>query len=880
MAFERVGVRAVVEGLGAFNRDTRLINKRLQEVTGNVKKLEKESRSLTKSLKTLSPGFRKAGLALSGLAVAGAAFLVKATQLAARVETLGVVTETLGKNVGKTKDEIRALEKAITDQGITLRKSRTAIALMIQSNIDLKFAVDLAAEAQNAAVIAGVDSSEAFERLVFTITSGNVRMARTLGLQVSFQDAYEKTAESLGITTLELTQQDKILARTNEVLKAGTRIVGAYDAAMETAGKKVFSLNRHIEESTRIMGELFLPLFADAVDTLTAFLKGIQDASAASQRGKAAFIAASTGVAALSGATLLFLSQLPKLIAGLQLLGVTISATAGAIGLLLVALGGLVIVGARASAENKILKETFRDLARETARNSETFREYERRAFEAAEGTIAYEGAQRLAERTGKSFSEALRIILREQGLLNAEQFRGVEAQVELAKTAALADRKFFAMAESAGDAAENVEDLAQAERDAEEAAEDLAKAQQKVVDQLQLTIDTDISVQFGDFREEIGAINTELDDLEVEKLQSIADLEKESADDLADHIDRIEELTARRSDERQRLGELAASLEVARLRLKDMNDETSKASRLAAENRIDAIINDINSQKKSVGELTSELGILASATGDFESQQEQALSDLERLYLDKMRGRVDDLDEVTAAWERQTATILFDLATQRFAIGGFTDEELDALTALAGPQGLGLIDEAGVALLETVSDANKALAATGDQVPEVVQAFSDIASAMVDPTQGGDELIETIDEIGRSLQRLAGQAPLLSLIARGIPAGAAFGALHNRRHGGSVRRGQPVRVGEGGEEIFVPNQSGIVIPNNLTTALSSFLTAATSAIPIAGAAAPASAAGGGGTTNNFKMTVNTRAPAEQIQADFALLALMGERRG
>jgi hypothetical protein len=408
MALEKVGVRAVIEGLSIFNRDARLINKRLKEVTGNIQELEKTSRGLTATLDDFGPQLKKAGLALTALGAAGGFFLFKATQLAARVETLGVVTETLGRNVGKTKDEIRGLEQAVADQGITLRAARTSIALMIQSNIDLSNAVDLAAEAQNAAVIAGIDSSEAFQRLVFTITSGNVRMARTLGLQVSFQEAYEKTAESLGKTTLELTQQEKIQARTAEVLKAGTRIVGAYDAAMETAGKKVTSLNRHIEESTRIMGELFLPLFADAVDLLTEFLEKIEDASQAQQRGIAATIASASAMAGLSGVTLLFLSQLPGLIVNLQKLGVVLSATTGGIAAII----GVLVVGIplviKSAAEVSSLKNSFEGLRDEVIKNEGSFDDFKTAFLEASEGTGAYNLSVKEAKRTNEDLFTVL----------------------------------------------------------------------------------------------------------------------------------------------------------------------------------------------------------------------------------------------------------------------------------------------------------------------------------------------------------------------------------------------------------------------------------------------------------------------------------------
>ncbi len=879
MAFEKVGVRAVIEGITAFNRDARLINRRLKEVTGNVQKLEKESRSLSASLKTLSPGFKKAGLALTGLAVAGGAFLVKATMLAARVETLGVVTEVLGKNVGKTKDEIRALEKAVTDQGITMRAARTSIALMIQSNIDLSNAVDLAAEAQNAAVIAGVDSSEAFRRLVFTITSGNVRMARTLGLQVSFQEAYEKTAESLGKTTLELTQQEKVQARTAEVLKAGTRIVGAYDAAMETAGKKVTSLTRHIENVTVIMGEQFIPLFGDAVDALTAFLEGIEDASKASQSGAAATIAASTAVAGLSGATLLFLSLLPSLIAGLQKIGIATLSTVGIVGLLVTALAGLAVTGARAAAENKILRTAFKDLAREAARNSETFREYERRAFEAAEGTIAFEGAQRLAERTGKSFSEALRIILREQGLLIEEQFDAVVVTQKLAEEAASADRKFFAMGESAKGAADGVKELAEAEKEAADEADRLALVQETLsgqLDKIQLQIDTDITPQFEGFKDEVADLNKQIEDLELERIEAIAELEAQGAEDLENLADKTDELNRRRSDQIIQLKELRARLELAREQLQGMGDDTDELARKSKELAIERLVNDIKAQERAVADLRAELGELAGGSSELAEQQAADLTELESTYADKMGAARQEVEDTTQAWSDQTKEILFNLATQQLALGGFTGEELQLLRKLAGPEGLGLIDEAGVALLEFLDDVNTTLQAPGNQVPEVQAAMEAVFQAMVDPEQRIEQLTDRILGIGSALREVAQEPLLRDLIERGLIPAAT---LPTRDAGGSVRRGQPYRVGGTGEEIFIPNQSGVIIPHNLSGALTSFLTAATSAIPIAGAGSANVAAGGGGTTQNYNMTINSQARSEQIAADFNLLALMGERR-
>ncbi|MHC4362883.1 MAG: coiled-coil domain-containing protein, partial [Planctomycetota bacterium] len=867
----------------------------------------------------------------------------------------------------------------------------TSIALMIQSNIDLSNAVNLAAEAQNAAVIAGVDSSEAFRRLVFVITSGNVRMARTLGLQVSFQDAYEKTAESLGKTTLELTQQEKVQARTAEVLKAGTRIVGAYDAAMETAGKKVTSLNRHIEESTRIMGELFLPLFADAVDVLTEFLEGIEEASVAQQRGIAATVAATSAVAGLSGVTLLFLSQLPGMIAGLQKLGIVLTATTGIVGVIIAAFVAMGVAAVKASAESAVLRRAFRDLAIEVAQENESFGEYERRVFAAAEGTTVWSNALRLSERTGKSFNEALRILLAEQGLYNEEQleaeratiqaaiaqealvgalrgvgtelrdqisdirlseisYRDYVEQVEdlaeandltaitteefidqvnrgispveiLSRSVLIASERHFDFADAAEQSDRKLLGLLGAERDAKTATELLAEklgiteeelldvaeaagiatdkldeipedveiqitaqlekeAQEKIqaeLARLQLSIDTELSIDFGDFQAEVEDINQELDDLEFEKIEEIAKIEAEGAEDLEDIADKIDDLNDRRGDEIFRLGQLEDQLDLAKQKLAEMGDETDELSRRSQEARVEGLTRQVSEQKEAIAEVIEEIGELNTATGDAVTQQGQDLTELEATYLEKARALVANLDEVTEAWDRQTKQLIFNLAVQRFGLDGIvTDEELDAITQLAGPGGLGLIDEAGVALLDTMDDLNDALAEPGDQAPLITGAFNDIHLSMQDPKQTAADLAANIRDIGAATLELARLPRFQAFGTLGL---GTFPLSGNRAQGGPVRRGQAYRVGETGEELFVPSQSGIVVPSALTKALTGLVTSATSAIPVAGAGSTAGAAAGGTTTQNFNMSINTQAPAEQIAADFNLLALMGERR-
>jgi len=230
-----------------------IVIRAFDDATKKFKTVDKAIEKTGKTAKKTSEGMQMLGKAVAAVGFAALAkqagkFVIESTKLAARVETLGVVTQTLGKTAGYAGSEIIRLERAIQDQGITTQASRQALAQMMQAQLDLADATELARLAQDAAVIAGVNSSEAFQRLINVITTGNVRMARTMGLQVNFNKGYEEMAEQLGKTADELTAQEKAQSRTNTVMGQGKQIAGAYTNAMDSVGKQLESTARYTEE--------------------------------------------------------------------------------------------------------------------------------------------------------------------------------------------------------------------------------------------------------------------------------------------------------------------------------------------------------------------------------------------------------------------------------------------------------------------------------------------------------------------------------------------------------------------------------------------------------------------------------------------------------
>jgi hypothetical protein len=193
-------------------------------------------------------------------------YTVEAAKYAARTETVAVVMDKLAQVNHLSTGAVRAQVQEVKALGITTQDAMAVINRMVFAQLDLKRAAELARLAQNAGVIANINSSEALQGIVHGIVTRQPEVLRTYGITVDFERKYAEVART---RQRELTANEKVEIALQEVLKQGTRIQGAYEASMLTAGKQMQSLARYSDEAKNAIGQGLLPVMSSAVMMLT-----------------------------------------------------------------------------------------------------------------------------------------------------------------------------------------------------------------------------------------------------------------------------------------------------------------------------------------------------------------------------------------------------------------------------------------------------------------------------------------------------------------------------------------------------------------------------------------------------------------------------------
>jgi len=251
-----ISIKALLQGFGEAQRT-------LNELRGDIKKLSDAHEEGSKSTQKASAAWTEYIKGLAGYdvikqAVFAVANLAKETvMLAGRYEELGIVMNVVGKNSGYTREQMEGFAKEVQKMGISMLESRNTVVQLAQAEIDLSGAYKLARAAQDTAVLGMTNSSDALARMIYGIKTGQTEVLRTLGINVSFEQSYQRLAAELHTTTAALNEKQKMQARENAVLEEAAKLTGVYEDAMTSATKQIRSMDRYIEDLKVIVGETF-----------------------------------------------------------------------------------------------------------------------------------------------------------------------------------------------------------------------------------------------------------------------------------------------------------------------------------------------------------------------------------------------------------------------------------------------------------------------------------------------------------------------------------------------------------------------------------------------------------------------------------------------
>ena len=212
-------------------------------------------------------------------------FATEATQLAARNEMLATSLRVVGGNAGWTSDQLSKAVAGVKAMGITTAVSTTSVTRYIQAQLGAGKSAEeasteianLARVAQDLAVVAGTNSSEALETLMAASSSLRPVLLRQFGITDGLVSIYDRYAKTLGKTGEELTETEQKAAFLARIQEEGVKVAGAYESAMGDVAKQMGSMQRYVEEAKVAVGEHFLPVMRESVGVQKEFWSILKD---------------------------------------------------------------------------------------------------------------------------------------------------------------------------------------------------------------------------------------------------------------------------------------------------------------------------------------------------------------------------------------------------------------------------------------------------------------------------------------------------------------------------------------------------------------------------------------------------------------------------
>ena len=244
---------------------------RLNDLSKSSGQAEQSTGTLVSSLKALASAF-------AALEIVKAA--QSAVMFAANVEQANVALGSIANSLGRTSAEAYKYRDSLRDIGITTNSATNATAQFMRAGLPVDALNKLGTAAQGAAISyqmmtgESISSSQALDKMVRALVTGNSVELHTLGINVQMRDILRENKAATGEAATAVDSHQRHILMLNEVLEKTGPLMDLYAASTALATKQISSSKRPVEELKLALGSLFLPeLTAGA----TAFYSTVTD---------------------------------------------------------------------------------------------------------------------------------------------------------------------------------------------------------------------------------------------------------------------------------------------------------------------------------------------------------------------------------------------------------------------------------------------------------------------------------------------------------------------------------------------------------------------------------------------------------------------------
>lgn len=265
MALPKVGVEAVIEGMAAFEADSKKVNKAFDDMDTGASKLGKGATGLTTHLTSLGSSILKMG------AVAGGAALAGVVALSAGLASFAIGGIKQAIDLDQQVANIAATMGATTETAGTLKDELKGLALDLSLNPNLTVDVTQAGQAIEVLAANGALATDEFGKLTEAskdLAIQTVALANATGSD--FTTAATIATDAMALFGLETDEMGKAVDGAAGIMNASKFSAQDYQLALSNAGGIAAEMGISIEDFNTVLAGT-ASNFASGSDAGTSF---------------------------------------------------------------------------------------------------------------------------------------------------------------------------------------------------------------------------------------------------------------------------------------------------------------------------------------------------------------------------------------------------------------------------------------------------------------------------------------------------------------------------------------------------------------------------------------------------------------------------------